>query len=270
MARDLHTGSSSELKERLEVERRGEPFETRGRPVAACHSRSYRHHVASAMRDPFHRSASELKEELVMERRGVAFMVYRDGTGHRELRELDRDRSGVTVGRGQASGIALPWDDQASRVHAELQLLDEAWILIDEGLSRNGSYVNGERVVGRRRLNDGDTVLIGETLLIYRNPTEAGESTAVPSKAAELRRLSDTQRRVLIALARPYKDPTGFSTPATNKEIANELFLSVEAIKAHLRVLFTKFGVDDLPPNEKRTALAGNALTTGAISFREL
>ncbi len=205
-----------------------------------------------------------------MERRGVPFIVYRDGTDHRELRELHRDGPVVTLGRGQASGIALPWDDQASRVHAELRLLDEAWILIDEGLSRNGSYVNGERVLGRRRLKDGDTVLIGETLLIYRNPTEAGGSTAVPSRTAELHRLSDTQRRVLIALSRPYKDTTGFSTPATNQEIANELFLSVDAIKAHLRVLFTKFGVDDLPPNEKRTALAGNALKTGTISFREL
>lgn len=203
-----------------------------------------------------------------MERRGVPFMVYRDGTGRRELRELHE--SGITLGRGQASGIALPWDDQASRVHAELRRLDDAWILVDEGLSRNGSYVNGERVLGRRRLKDGDMVLIGETSLIYRDPTEAGGSTAVPSRAAELRRLSDTQRRVLIALARPYKDPTGFPTPATNQEIANELFLSVEAIKAHLRVLFTKFGVDDLPPHEKRTALAGNALTTGAISLREL
>lgn len=203
-----------------------------------------------------------------MERRGVPFMVYRDGNGPprapRAARVWHHAWTRTSQRHRPPLGRPSVW------VHAELRRLDDAWILVDEGLSRNGSYVNGERVLGRRRLKDGDTVLIGETSLIYRDPTEAGGSTAVPSRAAELHRLSDTQRRVLIALARPYKDPTGFPTPATNQEIANELFLSVEAIKAHLRVLFTKFGVDDLPPHEKRTALAGNALTTGAISLREL
>ena len=31
------------------------------------------------------------------------------------------------------------------------------WTVVDDGLSRNGTYVNGERIHGRRRLVDGDT-----------------------------------------------------------------------------------------------------------------
>ena len=35
--------------------------------------------------------------------------------------------------------------------------------------------------------------------------------------------------------------------PATNQQIAEELFLSVDAVRTHLRVLFAKFGIERLP-----------------------
>ena len=34
---------------------------------------------------------------------------------------------------------------------------------MDDGLSRNGTFVNGERLSGRRRLTDGDTLRFGGT-----------------------------------------------------------------------------------------------------------
>ncbi len=72
--------------------------------------------------------------------------------------------------------------------------------------------------------------------------------------------LSDAQRRVLIALCRPFKESTGYVTPATNQAIADELVLSVDAIKTHLRVLFAKFGIEALPQNQKRIRLVELAL----------
>ena len=59
--------------------------------------------------------------------------------------------------------------------------------------------------------------------------------------------LSDAQKRVLIALCRPFKASTAFVTPATNDQIAAEVFLSVDAVKKHMRGLFEKFGVEGLP-----------------------
>ena len=56
--------------------------------------------------------------------------------------------------------------------------------------------------------------------------------------------VSPAQRRVLVALCRPYKDGADFATPATNSEIGAELHLSVDAVKTHLRALFEKFGED--------------------------
>ena len=68
-------------------------------------------------------------------------------------------------------------------------------------------------------------------------------------------RLSDAQKRVLLALCRPFKDASAFVTPATNQEIAAELYLSVEAVKKHMRALFERFGVEELPQYEKRNRL---------------
>jgi DNA-binding NarL/FixJ family response regulator len=82
--------------------------------------------------------------------------------------------------------------------------------------------------------------------------------------------VSPAQKRVLVALCRPFKDGAAFATPATNQSIADELVLSVEAVKTHLRALFEKFGVSDLPQNQKRVALVERALQSGLVNERDL
>jgi ATP/maltotriose-dependent transcriptional regulator MalT len=74
---------------------------------------------------------------------------------------------------------------------------------------------------------------------------------------------------VLIALCRPYREAS-FATPATNQEIAAEVFLSVDAVKMHLRTLFGKFQLAELPQNQKRATLVERALQFGVISHRDL
>jgi DNA-binding NarL/FixJ family response regulator len=81
--------------------------------------------------------------------------------------------------------------------------------------------------------------------------------------------LGATQRQVLVALARPYKHDE-FASPATNQTIAGELHLSVDAVKAHLRGLFQRFGIEHLPQNQKRSRLVAEALQSGVISTRDL
>ena len=78
------------------------------------------------------------------------------------------------------------------------------------------------------------------------------------------------QRKVLVALCRPFRDGDSFTSPATNQQIAAELFLSVEAIKMHLSALFTKFELSGLPQNSKRARLAESVLQFGVISRQEL
>ena len=45
---------------------------------------------------------------------------------------------------------------------------------------------------------------------------------------------------------------------------------AVDAVKTHLRVLFAKFGIEQLPQNQKRMRLVERAFYSGAISERDL
>jgi hypothetical protein len=83
-------------------------------------------------------------------------------------------------------------------------------------------------------------------------------------------RLTDTQRGILIALCRPRADGNRYGTAATNQEIAAEVFLSVDAVKAHLRALYRKFGVEPLPHNQKRARLVELVLEGGLLSPGQL
>ncbi len=213
---------------------------------------------------------AELRERIEAERAGTPFLVLRDGDGSQRVHALEPQLRRVAIGRSAGNDIALVWDTEVSRLHVELERLGDEWTAADDGLSRNGSFVNGQRISGRHRLRDGDVLRVGRTPIAYRVP-EASETnpTAAAGSRAELPSLSPTQRSVLVALCRPYKD-TELATPATNQQIADELFLSVDAVKAHLRTLFGFFGLEHLPQNQKRSYLAMRALQDGAVSRRDL
>jgi hypothetical protein len=216
-------------------------------------------------------SVSELKARIDAERAGQPFLLYRDGENRQRLFFLGPGRTQASVGRRPSSDLVLDWDDEVSRLHAKLERVEEDWTIVDDGLSRNGSFVNGERLGGRRRLSDGDTMRFGSTTVTFRSPRgEDLAGTAVASESPVAIDLSTTQRRVVVALCRPYKEGNAFASPATNGQIAEELFLSVDAVKTHLRVLFAKFGIEDLPQNQKRIRLAERAFYSGVISERDL
>jgi pSer/pThr/pTyr-binding forkhead associated (FHA) protein len=213
----------------------------------------------------------ELQARLEAERRGTPFLVYRDEAGAQVLVALGADRDRMTVGRRDGNDVRLGWDAEVSRVHAALERVGDEWVVGDDGLSHNGTWVNGRRVTGSRRLADGDVILVGTTSLLYRRPGAASESGATrtsrsPGPAADL---TPAQRRVLVALCRPFKD-SPHAAPASNQDIAGELVVSVDAVKATMRALFERFDVGDLPQNAKRAALATRALETGVVSARDL
>ena len=218
---------------------------------------------------PHSLSPAELTAVLAAEREGAPFLAYRDGAGDLRLMPLENlDRT--TIGRMEDNDLPLDWDREVSRTHAQLELVGGEWTLVDDGLSRNGSFVNGERVTGRRRLGDGDALRIGRTTIVFRAPSAVGETTAVADDTA-LVRLTQAERRVLVALCRPLLATGGSSIPASNKEIAAELHLSVAGVKTHVRALFAKLGVDDDQPQYgKRTALTRRALEAGLVTARDL
>jgi hypothetical protein len=76
--------------------------------------------------------------------------------------------------------------------------------------------------------------------------------------------LTETQRRIVDALSRPLREDGAYASPATNQQIADEVFLSVDAVKGHLRALYAKLGIEHLPQNRKRARLAELAVS-GAL-----
>jgi hypothetical protein len=216
-------------------------------------------------------SAAELKAQIEAERAGRPFLVLRDGEDRQLIVAIEPGTTELWVGRGGSADLRLDWDEEVSGLHAQVEVVRDECTLVDDGLSRNGSFVNEERVHGRRRLRDGDRVRFGRTAVLYRRPGEAApEATVLAAEAPAAAAVSPAQRRVLVALCRPYKDGASFATPATNQEIGAELHLSVDAVKTHMRALFEKLAVGDLPQNQKRAALVERAFQTGIVSKREL
>jgi len=213
---------------------------------------------------------AELAERLEAERRGLPFLFWRADDGQRIL-TLDVGRDRVTVGRGEEVDIALDADGQVSRLHAEIERIGGEWTVADDGLSRNGSFLNGDRVAGRRRLADGDELRFGATMVVFRlpEPSPSSATIAAPDSGEQIT-LTDAQRRILVALARPFREGSQYATPATNQQIADEVYLSLDSVKGHLRTLFERFGIGDLPQNQKRVRLVELALRQGAISVRDL
>jgi pSer/pThr/pTyr-binding forkhead associated (FHA) protein len=219
---------------------------------------------------PHSASPQELQARIEAERAGDAFLVLRDAAGAQVLVDLGGAAGRLSIGRNDSNDVSLAWDGEVSRLHAELERIAGEWTISDDGLSRNGTFVNGTRIGGRLRLRDGDVIRVGATAIAYRRPPQEASS---PTHAGVPRLSRDdlpaTQLQVLRALARPYRGDE-LATPASNAQIAEELHLSVDAVKAHLRALFQRFGIEGLPQNQKRARLVADALRGGVVSLREL
>lgn len=210
---------------------------------------------------------AELQALIAAQRRGLPFLFLRDGGGAQLLLSLEQER--LVIGRAPGSDLQIGWDPRVSGVHAYLERRGTRWVVEDDGLSRNGTFVTGDRLHGQRLLRDGDVVQVGNTVLGFRDPGAAEFVSTMEGLPFEAPEVSDAQRRVLVALCRPLADGTR-SMPATNDAIAHELVLSLAAVKSHLRLLFERFGVEHLPQNEKRLRLAEKALTAGVVRAADL
>ncbi len=210
----------------------------------------------------------ELKERIEAERRQRPFLMYRDSESVLRIEDLGDAPERLTIGRSAESDVALTWDAEVSRLHATLERLADEWTFVDNG-SHNGSFIDGERVTGRRRLRDGDVIALGRTTIVFRSPTGRESLRTATSQQRAAPKVSEAQLRVLAALCRPYGE-SSYAVPASNKQIADELVIGVETVKTHMRALFDAFELGDLPQHQKRAALAQRALELGLVTPRDM
>jgi hypothetical protein len=167
----------------------------------------------------------------------------------------------TTVGRGQGVDVRLN-DPSVSRLHAEIVRRGPYIYVVDLGLSRNGTRVNG-RPVARRVLEDADVVAFGAARCrVGGLPRED-----LPAEA-ELRRpaVPDLTRReldVLASLCRPALSDDAFVAPATAREIAADLVVTEAAVKQHLLRLYQKFRISG--GLNRRIRLANEVVALGLV-----
>jgi len=80
--------------------------------------------------------------------------------------EVQLDSAPLMLGRGARNDVDLGRDEYASSEHARVEpRRDGVWI--EDVGSTNGTYLNGARLTGPKRLSVGDIARVGETELRY-------------------------------------------------------------------------------------------------------
>jgi FHA domain len=215
------------------------------------------------------RTPEELEERRAAVERGLPFLMFRDGDGQQRIYALEPAEA-VTVGRRQEADVSLAWDPEASRLHAELSFRAGEWTICDDGWSQNGTWVNGLRLAGRRRLADGDLVKVGRTILGFHAPGASGPGpTMVQGELSAAPRFSEQQQRILRALCRPlFSDGDGFN-PASDLEVSDETGVAVDVVSQELDFLARLFGLEDMPRAEQRAEVALLAVRSGLVGADE-
>ena len=183
------------------------------------------------------------------------------GRSGRELRTLDAER--MTVGTLESNDVVVDVDG-VSRVHAVFERFGDTWCVRDLG-SRNGTFVNGGRIVGEQALHSGDEIVLGRLRLLFHGPARGTETAAI----AHAPPLTPRERDVLLALCRPLLTGDAFTEPASTRAIAAELVVSEAAVKQHLSRLYVKFDVG-AQDERRRAQLANAAVARGAVKLGDL
>jgi predicted component of type VI protein secretion system len=188
----------------------------------------------------------------------------------RQLISLGGER--VTIGKSSTNVVSLNHDSTVSRVHAVLENLGFAWSIRDVG-SRNGTYLNGEKISAERVLRSGDELRIGNSRLVFwevqgADETTAGDATVSVAPTQAPPRLTRRELEVLVVLCRPLVSDDPFPEAVSVRRMAQELFVTEAAIKQHLQNLYDKFAIP--PEGERRVRLANEAIRRGAVTLAML
>ncbi len=167
----------------------------------------------------------------------------------------------TTVGRGRGVDIRLD-DPSVSRLHAEIIRRGPYVYVVDMGLSRNGTRVNG-RPIARRVLEDGDVVSFGTARCRMGGIPREEVDPDVELRRAVAPELTRREVDVLTSLCRPALSDEAFVAPATAREIAADLVVTEAAVKQHLLRLYQKFRIPE--GANRRTRLANEVIAMGLV-----
>lgn len=108
------------------------------------------------------------------------------------------DDAVVQLGRDPSNAVRLH-DTEVSRYHAEIRRSDGIVEIIDLD-SSNGTFVNGRRVA-RQRLESGDQIRLGKTLMLYTGPSEGSSEDLAHVIDIALPQPSGEQSRIVHSIS---------------------------------------------------------------------
>jgi len=181
-----------------------------------------------------------------------------------EKTRADSGSETLTVGLSSQVEITIDDDDGISRRHALLSLISGQWAIEDLG-ARNGTWVNGDPLAGRRIMRNGDEIRVGSTTLVYRDYTDDDSSTIKGRRAPEV---TGREGQVLVELCRPYFANSRSKKAASKAHIADALFVGEPAVQQHLLHLYDKFAIEGRR-GERRDLLAEAAIDMGVVRRRD-
>jgi transcriptional regulator with GAF, ATPase, and Fis domain len=97
-----------------------------------------------------------------------AYLIIRQGSRWTDVFRLEPGKN-LVIGRASSNEIPIP-DDRSSRRHAEIYF-DGGWRIRDLG-SRNGTFVDGERISGPKDLSPGTTVTVASCRMTFSHSLE--------------------------------------------------------------------------------------------------
>lgn len=210
------------------------------------------------------RATHEFHLEESVRAKGHAYVRYRDGDTFRVV-SLVPASSVLYIGRDEGCAVRIENDGRVSRRHARLIFGAGQWS-IEDGPSRNGTYVERRRTVGEHILIDGSRISVGRTTLSFHSPATSTIVTTLVEHPTE-RRLhpTPTQRKVLVELARPFMVRSAeFGVAPTNAAIAAMLGYQVSTIRDAISDLYRQAGLTR-GASEQRAALVRLAIREGSV-----
>jgi sigma-B regulation protein RsbU (phosphoserine phosphatase) len=181
--------------------------------------------------------------------------------GQNQFIRLDAER--ISLGRSSAAELSFPDDNGLSRQHLAIERDGDGWALRDLG-SKNGTMLNGAKVIGRKPLKPGDRITAGHLILVYDDASskapkpvvvfdhreEVGEHSSVSTVITELDGVIKSDGGIveaqLLAASHISALIRAGNELAGNRPLP-ELFrfildLAIQAVQAHRGVLMTAEG----------------------------
>ena len=114
----------------------------------------------------------------------------------------------LSIGRAQENRFVID-REAVSRHHAEIRCSGlDRYVIVDLG-SANGTWLNGRRVSAHRELKEGDEIVIGELLMVYRAGEGGGGASGpeVGMASTPMNLISET----VVVLVSDIRNYTGMS-----------------------------------------------------------